>query len=408
MHWEINNAQIITPKSIIPSGGLLIQSDQISAVLKRAQAGQAEVQLDLDGLLVFPGMIDAHDHLLGTYLPKVGDNRPYLNWLPWDNDLKGSPTYAERQQLDAHHLYRLGGYRHLITGVTSVQDHIPHFVQEPFLDLTPVRILSDFCMAHSICSYSLAWGEGIEKEYELARERKWPFITHCSEGFDEESVRAVSVLAGKNALGPNTVLIHGIAFTDQDIELLARKKVNVVWCPNSNLYMFNATTNIKALLEAGVNVCLGTDSPMSGSVNMFDEFRTAKEFYRQEYGEELADDVLVDMVTVNPAKALYVQDQLGSLEAGKKADFFVMDGQAANPYRSLVEGSLKDIRLVVIDGKPAYGEPGFRSLFETLKVPVYEVTVDGQERIASHDIAGLMEEVRATVGFHKELEFLPV
>ena len=81
---------------------------------------------------MLPGLIDCHDHLLGTYLPRVGDRKPYLNWLVWDNDLKASPIYAEMQQIESADLYLLGEYRHLISGVTSVQDHIPHFVQDMF------------------------------------------------------------------------------------------------------------------------------------------------------------------------------------------------------------------------------------------------------------------------------------
>jgi len=133
MKWEIINAQLVLPDEVIPNAGLVINKNKIEAIVKKAPIKNDCLQVDLDGMLVFPGLIDAHDHLLGTYLPKVGDNRPYLNWLPWDNDLKASPVYAARQRLDAKQLYYLGAYRPLIHGVTAVQDHIPHFVQANYV-----------------------------------------------------------------------------------------------------------------------------------------------------------------------------------------------------------------------------------------------------------------------------------
>ena len=108
-----------------------------------------------------PGLINCHDHLLGTYSPRVGDRKPYLNWLIWDNDLKASPIYAERQQVESSDLYMLGGYRHLISGVTSVQDHIPHFVQDTFKKPVPIRMIDQFTLSsHSVGSFALPWGEG--------------------------------------------------------------------------------------------------------------------------------------------------------------------------------------------------------------------------------------------------------
>jgi len=86
-------------------------------------------------------------------------------------------------------------------------------------------------------------------------------VTHCSEGFDAETKNSVNVLAAKGALSEHTVLIHGIAFSNDDMKLLAKNRVNVVWCPASNLYMFETTARVKELREKSINVCLGTDSP---------------------------------------------------------------------------------------------------------------------------------------------------
>lgn len=401
------NGTILTPDKQINKGAISIDGKKIKSLGKSGTSLQKGIQIDLNGLLIFPGLIDCHDHLLGTYLPRVGDRKPYLNWLVWDNDLKASPVYAERQQIESNDLYLMGGYRHLISGVTSVQDHIPHFVRDLFSEGVPVRLIDKYAMAHSIGSFALPWGDGVEKEHRKALDENLPFITHCSEGFDEETINAVNILKGHEALSKQTVLVHGIAFTDEDIVELAKNKVNVVWCPVSNLYMFETTARVKELQDAGVNVCLGTDSPMSGSVNIFEELYIAKSFYEKNYGEELPDKMLVDMLTTNASKAMCLPD-LGKLEEGKIADLLVIDGNSKDPYGSLVGMGFENIMLVVIDGQPRYADEIFIPLFEALEIPFQKVKVAGSKKIVAGDILGLLDRIRKSVGFHKELAYLPV
>ena len=405
MEWEVINGNIMTPAKQIANGHLSVKNNKIDKIGRGA--GSLSMQVDLNGLLVFPGLIDCHDHLLGTYLPRVGDRKPYMNWLMWDNDLKASPIYAERQQIESADLYLMGGFRHLICGVTTVQDHIPHFVQDVFKQDAPIRIVDNFAMAHSIGSFALKWGEGIEREHDLALKQNIPFITHCSEGFDAETKNSVSVLAEKNALSKQTVLVHGIAFSDADIDLLAQNQVNVVWCPVSNLYMFEITARVKELREKGVNVVLGTDSPMSGSVNIFEEFYIAKSYYASHYNEHLPDKDLVDMVTTNAAEAMCLPD-LGTLVEGNRADFIVIYGDPIRPYESLIEMSFENIMLVVIDGKPRYADQIFIPVFEALDIDYQKVKVVNNKKIVVGDILGLLDRVRKAVGFKKELAYLPV
>jgi hypothetical protein len=301
----------------------------------------------------------------------------------------------------------MGCFRHLICGVTSVQDHIPHFVQDMFKEGMPIRIIDDYTVAHSITSFALKWGDTVENEHSLAAEKNVPFITHCSEGYDEETIRSVEVLNEKNALSKNTVLIHGIAFSPSDLNLLSRKSCNVVWCPASNIYMFEKTAPIKELLENKINVCLGTDSPMSGSINMFEEIYMAKKYYEQAYGEQLPDKEIVDMLTKNPAKAFSLHN-LGKIEEGKTADLVIINGDPADPYKSLVNMNYEDIMLVVIDGKPKFGDEIFIPLFEALDISFQKIRVDSYKKIIEGDVLGLLERIRKAVGFHKELEFLPI
>ena len=407
MRWEITNASITTPEKQINPGSLLIRDGHIQTISNKPSPFSGILQIDLNGLLVFPGLINCHDHLLGTYFPRVGDRKPYLNWLIWDNDLKSSPHYAERQQVESADLYKLGGYRHLISGVTSVQDHIPHFVQDAFKDSVPIRVIDRYGLAHSVGSFALPWGEGIEVEHRLSTEKNMPFIIHCSEGFDDETKRSVEILKSKNALNEHTVLVHGICFSDEDIKLLARHKVNVVWCPVSNLYMYDTTARVKKLLDANINVVLGTDSPMSGSVNIFEEMYIAKSYYEETYSEKLPDKTLVQMLTTSAAKAMFLDDR-GLLGEGKLADILVVDGNSKNPYASLTNMNFADIMLVVIGGKPRYADENFIQLFEALDIPYQKVKVASFKKIIEGDVLGLLEKIRSAVSLHKEFPFLPI
>jgi cytosine/adenosine deaminase-related metal-dependent hydrolase len=407
MAWELVNGTIVTPREVIEHGSVQIEKTRISQVSKSFRKSADMMQIDVNGMLIFPGLINCHDHLLGTYVPRVGDRRPYLNWLEWDNDLKSSPVYAERQQIESSDLYQLGGFRHLLCGITRVQDHIPHFVRELFAKDMPIRIISDYALAHSVTSFALKWGDGIEVEHAKAKEKNIPFITHCSEGFDEETLRSVETLAVKKALSKQTVLIHGIAFTDKDIELLAEHQCSVVWCPVSNLYMFEQTARVKELMDMGINVTLGTDSPMSGSFSIFEEFRTARDFYQYAYGRAIDDRALVDMMTVNAARAMCLADA-GEIAEGKSADLLLIDGNPTNPWAALTHADYADIMLVIADGVPRYGDIAFAPVFDAMRIPYQNILVKGARKIIAGDILGLQNRVRRAVKFKKELDFLPV
>jgi cytosine/adenosine deaminase-related metal-dependent hydrolase len=406
MTWSIQGATLLTPDKVIEKGSVSISGDEIDTVSTRAVSGG--LSIDATGCVLSPGLINAHDHLLGNYFPKVGDHRPYENWLPWDNDLKSAEVYRERQRIENRDLYILAGYRNLISGVTLVADLIPHFVNEPFLDLVPTKILTDYTLAHSVASFALSWGDGISAEHQKAVDGNMPFITHCSEGFDDETRRDVRTLERLGALDEYTVLVHGLAFSKDDIDLLKKKNVHVVWCADSNLYMYEKTTDIGYLLEKGVNVSIGTDSPMSGSLNILEEMRIGRKHFLTEYGKDLPDKQIVRMVTANPSKALRLEKN-GKLEEGYLADLVLFAANdAKDPYSAVVDAKLRDVRLVVIEGLPVYGSSDYAALFDGLDVKYQRVVIDGAEKLVVGDLLGLMKRISKAVGFKKELPFMPV
>jgi len=357
--------------------------------------------------ILFPALINAHDHLFGSYHPKIGDG-PYICWLPWDCEMKGSESYKERNKNTPFDIYLLGSYKNLISGVTTVQDHIPHKINNPFIEKLPIRVIKEYSLAHEVSIYDLKWGDGVDIEYKKAVKNNIPFITHIEEGFDEESFRGIDILEDHKALGEYTILIHGIGFSMKDIQAITKAKANFVWCPGSNMFMFNKTAKIKEIINAGINVSIGTDSPASGELNMLEEIRFAKRVYREMYNKELPDDLIVKMITINPAKALRIDDKLGSLENGKLGDMLLISGDKNKPYESLINAKLEDISLVFIEGKPVYGDIEFKSIFQYLGVVYTKISINGKKKLIIGDPCALMKRIRKNVGFHKELPFLPI
>jgi cytosine/adenosine deaminase-related metal-dependent hydrolase len=359
---------------------------------------------------IYPGLINTHDHLQGNYRPAVGPKPGefYLTWLPWDNDLKASETFRERSKLSKADLYHLSGYKCLFSGVTTVNDHFPQKLNANLLPALPIRAILEYGLAHEASSYDLKWGDGIEEEYKKAVKNNWPFITHLSEGFDEESMNGVQYLESLNILDNHCLFVHCIGFSDEDIKKVARAGASVSWCGFSNMFMFNVTCKIRKMLKAGVNVTIGTDSSATGSANLLEEIRYDRELYRSLYGEDLPAKTIFQMVTANAAKAFWMQDRTGILEEGKLADILVIKARHDDPFENLVQAAMEDIELITLAGTPVYGELRFLDIFDgELPAGYTRITVGSRSMFVKGDPAGLYKTVRKKIGFKKVLDFLP-
>lgn len=370
-----------------------------------------KIEINLqDQSCIYPALINTHDHLRGNYLPRVGPKQGlfYLNWLPWDNDLKASETYAERSNLSVDELYHLSTYKNLFSGVTTVNDHFPQIWNRDLLPTLPIRAFLTYGLAHECSNYDLKWGDGIQIEHDRAKKNGWPFITHLSEGFDPEAVDGVNILEKLGVLDNHCLLVHCIGFSDEDIKKVARAGASISWCAASNLFMFNVTCKIRKFLRAGINCTIGTDSTHTGSYNLLAEMKFARETYRNMYGEELPAKKLFEMVTRNSARAFWMEETLGTLEEGKLADIMVLKKRVDDPFENLAQAEMKDIELLTMAGKPMYGEMRFAELFGgTLPEDYSTIKVGGRSMFIVGDPAKLYAEIRRKVGFKKVLDYLP-
>lgn len=408
--YAFTAADVVTPRKIRGSASLLVENGLVAGF---GLTSRREVRIG-PGAYVYPGLINAHDHLRGDWLPRVGppEGRYYLNWSYWDADLKSSPVYAERSAVGVAEMYQLGAYKNLFSGVSTVHDHFPHEMNGRYLGGLPIRAIEEYCLAHECSSFDLKWGDGIGPESARSAERDWPFVTHLEEGFDPESMDGVGVLERHGALGERALLVHCLGLSEEDIRKVRRARASVAWCPASNYFMFNVTCKVRKLLRAGINVALGTDSTHTGSVNILDEMKFARRAYREMYGEELPSKTLFEMATVNAAKALRLEGRAGVLEPGAWADVAVFRARSDDPYDSLALAGPGDLELLTVGGMPVYGDEGkyggaFAEELGAVPGAYGRVEVGGRPMFVKGDPAGLYGRIRKAVGFPKVLGYLP-
>ncbi len=218
------------------------------------------IELDLDGLSILPGHINAHDHLDFALFPRLG-NVIYPNATAWARDIyrpERSPI-AEHLRVPKRIRMVWGGLRNLLAGITTVCHHNPY---EPFFDDNfPVRVVKNFSWAHS-----LEFEEDVRARFD-ATPPGAPFLLHAAEGTDAAAAREIWELDQLGCLAPHTVLIHAVALDDTAWGLVRTRGCSVITCPRSNLFTLGRAADI----PADIPVAVGTDSPLTAEGDFLDE-----------------------------------------------------------------------------------------------------------------------------------------
>jgi cytosine/adenosine deaminase-related metal-dependent hydrolase len=351
-------------------------------------------------------LINAHDHLNGTWWPRVAPNRPYVNVYDWLADFEQSPIVAERKQNSVDDVYELGMYRNLISGVTTVADHFLRINGPEFYTRYPIHVLYEYGRTWTPRELT-AWGQDVPTEYGNAVRDGLPYIIHLAEGADEETAAEMDVLLEYDALGRNTMAIHGIALRSNDMKLMAQAGASVCLCPRSNLYLYDLTANVPALLEASVSLTIGTDSVLTGGLNLLDEIRGGRQAFGRKMGTEPSAKWLVELMTTHAAYALMLEDRRGRIAPGYEADLLALHNAHEDPYQSLLEANVEDIALLICAGVPVYGDAKYHDLFEQFSPGFTPVSVAGTPKLLAGDVLTLLERITTVVGHKPDLPFLP-
>ena len=227
----------------------------------------------------------------------------------------------------------------------------------------PIRVVRRYGWAHSFLLETRPAGARGEPGGDVAA--RWratpadaPFIVHLAEGVDEEARGELPRLEALGCLKPNTVIVHGVAIDENGWRRVARAGAGLVWCPASNAFLFGRTALVCALIagsdEPRVTVALGTDSRVTGSR------RSARRAARRARGAcRCRPRRCCGMVTADAATLLR-QPRAGRLAVGAPADLVVLPPLAERSgQRRCSRRTRRDVRLVVVDGRPLVGDPEF-------------------------------------------------
>jgi cytosine/adenosine deaminase-related metal-dependent hydrolase len=353
---RLGNAGAVTAAPLCIARGVVVAAD---AAGERREA-------DLGGRVVLPGMVNAHDHLDLSIFPALG-RPPYPSVYAWIADAQSGPTdpaMAAALAVPLPDRLLLGGLRNLLAGVTAVAHHNPYHRALARPDF-PVRVLARYHFAHSP-----GLTPALRRTYRTT-DRRIPWMVHAGEGTDERCRMELDLLEQANVLRQNTVVIHGIALDEAGARRLAAARACVVWCPESNRRLYGATARVAELRAAGVRVGLGSDSPAAGVRDPLSNLAAAR-------AEGVLTDIeLVDLAT--RASAEVARLPLGSADAGAPADLIAIDSMEA-----LLAGDRRAVALVLVRGRPVYGDP---ELMEALGAEWKPVTVDGAARALEAPLA---------------------
>jgi 5-methylthioadenosine/S-adenosylhomocysteine deaminase len=219
--------------------------------------------------------------------------------------------------------------------------------------------------------------------YELAKRLDLKITAHISGGtfslekgflkYLRETGRTdVRYLMQLGILDPQWILIHGIHVTELDIEQMASVGCSFVYTPTSESIRGGGISPFANAHRAGVNVALGTDGPMVDySVDMVEQMKVCSlmQHVRHLDPRRMPVERTLEMATINAAKALGLEDEIGSLEAGKRADIAIFDlrkpyvGVLHRPLTSFITaGKGSDVRAVLVDGHVVYRDGQFAHL----------------------------------------------
>ena len=157
------------------------------------------------------------------------------------------------------------------------------------------------------------------------------------------------------------VAIHSTGGLTDELRLMACADAHLVWSPRSNVDLYGQTSNIPTALNLGVQVSIGPDWTPSGSLSQLQEMRCAQYVSDTYWNGRLSNKELVAMTTLEAAKSMAIDAELGSLEAGKLADLAIIAADEEGrrrPYQTILGAEAWDVRLTVVGGEPVYGDAG--------------------------------------------------
>jgi 5-methylthioadenosine/S-adenosylhomocysteine deaminase len=402
----IKNGTIVTmdQKNSIVRGDVLIRDGRIAEVAAEIVDTGSDV-IEAAGCAVLPGFVQTHIHLCQTLFRGAADDLSLIDWLKkriWPMEaahtresirasaqvgiaemIKGGTTCALTMETVRHteevlRVVEESGFRATVgkcmmdkgEGVPAeLHEESRASIDESLALISKWhgqadgRIRCCFAPRFAIsCTHELLAEVG-----ELARRHNVMIHTHASENKSECEIvegdtgkRNIKYLDSVGITGPHVVLAHCVHLDTEEMETLMQTKTNVAHCPSSNLKLGSGLARVAEMLARRIPVSLGADgAPCNNRLDMFTEMRSAALLQKLAHGPEVLPAARVlRMATIDGAHALGLEQEIGSLETGKRADVILVDLNQLHSIPSpdvvsalVYSAQSTDVRTTIIDGR---------------------------------------------------------
>jgi 5-methylthioadenosine/S-adenosylhomocysteine deaminase len=402
---------------VIDGGAIAVRGERILAVGNAAEIASKYVAasiIDARGKVVMPGLINTHTHVPMVLFRGIADDLVLMEWL------QKYIFPAEAKNVDEQFVRwgtRLGCLEMIQGGTTTFVDMyyfesaiaeetaragMRAVLGETLIDFpapdnkTWAAGLSYFesfvskWKGHSLITPAVAphapytvSTEHLKQTHELSSRHQVPLLIHVAEDYAEvktiqEKYGASSVvyLDRIGLLDGRVIAAHMVWPSDEDIKTLASLSVGVAHCPQSNMKVAAGVSPVPRMLQAGVAVGLGTDGAASNNdLNLWEEMDTAAKLHKliSKDPTVLKARDAVEMATVGGARAIHMEKEIGSLEAGKRADLILVGMSSPrqtplyNVYSHLVYATkASDVETVIINGRVVMRNRAVRTIDESL------------------------------------------
>lgn len=357
--------------------------------------------------VIAPGLVDAHNHPQYNWLPPWTPPRLFQNSDQWQS----VPEYrAITQPLRDNEgtytceMVKWGELRSLFAGTTTLQG-APNRVCVTRTLVRDIEYGADFegVDRHRPNTLGIATVnamDAVDLRADMDSGALTAYILHLGEGINESSRREFDLMLQRNLLAGPMVIIHGTALGRPEFDLVGRAGAKLVWSPRSNVILYGRTTDVGAAMDAGVPVALAPDWSPSGGPNLLSEMRYARYVSRMALNNRLTDRMIFEMATRNAALAVD-RPQVGEIAEGRYADLMVIPDRGCDAYSTVVDAPTADLRLVLVNGRPLYGDAAvMNAMPATLRDRCEAVTACGQGKtacVALADTTNLLSQTAAEI-----------
>src|SRR5712672_2259615 len=415
----IKGGTIVTmdEQNFIVRGDVLIRDGRIEDVGSHLNAEANEV-IDAAGCAVLPGFIQTHIHLCQTLFRGAADDLALIDWLKkrvWPMEAAHTADSVRASaQLGVAELIKGGTTCALTMETVRHTEEVLRVVDETGFratvgkcmmdkgDEVPAGLLekTDESIRESValieqwhgrsggrvrCCFAPRFAISCTRELlaevaKLSRQHQVMIHTHASENKKECELvegetgrRNVAYLDSLGISGPHVLLAHCVHLDTEEMETLARTKTNVAHCPSSNLKLGSGLARVAEMLARRIPVSLGADgAACNNRLDMFTEMRTAALLQKLAHGPEvLPAGRVLRMATIDGARALGLEKEIGSLEPGKRADVIVVDLNRlhSTPLKDIVSALVysavaPDVSTTIVDGQVLLRDGEFLTMNE--------------------------------------------